>query len=85
MFACIGGEGFLERGSAEERKIRLLAAKGKNGVRLAEVDWKGKVHELDMLRVEVVGLHCRRFLHFGQLDFATHWTGQHYLRLTWVV
>lgn len=74
----MGGEGFLERGSVEEREVRLLAPKGKNAVRLAEVEWKGKVHELDMLRVEVVGLHCRGFLHFGQPDVATYWTGQQY-------
>ena len=70
----MGGEGFLERGSAEERKIRLAAPKEKNAVSIAEVEWKGKVHELDMLRVEVVGLHRRRFLHFGQLDVVTCWT-----------
>ena len=78
MFARMGGKGFLERGSAEERKVRLLAPKGKEAVRSAEVEYMGKVHELDMLRVEVVGLHCRRFLHFGQLDVATYWTGQQY-------
>lgn len=81
----MGGEGFLERGSAEERKVRLLALEGKNAVELAEVEWKERVHELDMLRVEIVGLHCRRFLHFCQLDVATYWTCQQYYRLTWVV
>lgn len=36
-------------------------------MRLAEAEGEGNVHEIDTLRVEAVGLHCRRFLAFGQL------------------
>lgn len=50
MFTGMGGEGFLERGSAEERKVRFLhRRRRKNGARLSDANREGSIHELNVL------------------------------------